>query len=70
MDTEYRLRTEAAVRREFWACHPHLKRKKIKHPGGQGSVHVADTRIAFVDFVDNLSRSGDISPELAHNITL
>ena len=31
---------------------------------------VTDTRCAFVDFVDGLSKDGQISAELAHNVTL
>jgi hypothetical protein len=44
--------------------------RKIKNYSGNGKMHNTDTRVAFCDFVDSLSKSGQISQELASRVTL
>jgi hypothetical protein len=66
----YRLTTEKQVRKEFWETFPNLPRKKITNYAGTGTMHCTDTRSAFADFVDMLSKDGAISHELAHHVTL
>lgn len=67
---EYRLTDEDEVIAEFWEQHPDLPRKRIKNYSGNGTMFVTDTRCAFSDFVDYLSKSGAISSELADTVTL
>lgn len=58
------------VRDQFWAEHPKLSRDKIKSHSGEGLMFTADTRCAFVDYIDMLHRSGQISDRTANTITL
>ena len=67
---KYRITTQAELRREFWETFPDLPRRKITHYSGKSKMHVTDTRCAFVGWIDNLSRNGDISQELAERVTL
>ncbi len=62
--------TQAQIRAAFWAAFPELPRRKIPNYAGTGRMYPTDTRCAFVDFVDALSKAGDISPELADRVTL
>lgn len=62
------MKTEAAVRIVFWNTHPNLDKRKIKM--GKEYIYKTDTRCAFVDFVDQLQRSGQISERLAQRVTL
>ena len=64
------MTTQKQIRAAFWEAHPNLPRKKIRNYAGTGRMHVTDTRCAFVDFVDYLSKAGDISQELAQRATL
>ena len=66
----YRITTQKQLRKEFWETFPELSRRKIKDYRGNGRMHTTDTRCAFVDWVDTLSKDGDISPELAERVTL
>ena len=59
------LTTQQQIRRQFWLDHPDVLRK----PGRQND-QVTDTRMAFVDYVDHLQRSGVISEALAQRVTL
>ena len=61
------LTTIAAVRAAFWQAHPELE--ATRRPGRQNKQD-CDTRCAFVDFVDMLARSGEISEKLAGRVTL
>jgi hypothetical protein len=61
------------LRRAFWEQHAHLPnitRKKIRNYSGNGTMHNTDTRCAFVDWVDAMSKSGQISQALAERATL
>lgn len=62
--------TQRELRREFWKAHPDLPRYKIKNYSGNGKMHVTDTRVAWCDWVDALSKSGEITQELAQRATL
>lgn len=66
------MTTQAQVRAAFWCDHenvPGITRRKIKNYSGNGTMHNTDTRCAFVDYVDMLSRNGDISQALAERVT-
>ena len=69
-DMEKKMTTQRQIRRRFWETFPELPKKRIKDHSGHGTMPVADVRIAFVDFVDALQKSGEISPELAQRATL
>ena len=58
------------IRAAFWEQHPEADRRKITDHAGTGKMHTTDTRCAFVDFVDHLSRSNQISEALANRTTL
>jgi hypothetical protein len=62
--------TSREVRRAFWRDHPHLSRKKITDYSGTGKMYTTDTRCAFVDYVDALSKSGLVSEAVANRVTL
>lgn len=65
-----RITTQRELRREFWATFPHLQRRRITDYSGTGKMHVTDTRCAFTDWKDMLSKSGEISQRLAQEATL
>jgi hypothetical protein len=62
--------TSREVRRAFWRDHPHLSRRKITDYSGTGKMYTTDTRCAFVDYVDALSKSGLVSEAVANRVTL
>lgn len=64
------ITTQRDLRRAFWQAHPDADRSKIKDHSGTGRMYKADTRAAFVDFVDMLARQGVISEPLAQRVTL
>jgi hypothetical protein len=64
------ITTQKELRRLFWLYHPALPRKKIRNYSGNGTMHQTDTRVAWCDFVDSMSRDGTISEELASRATL
>ena len=64
------MTSQKQIRAAFWAAHPTLPRRKIRDYAGTGRMHVTDTRCAFVDFVDYLQTSGQISEALANRATL
>lgn len=66
------MTTQAQIRASFWESHPELEthaRKRKTRSKGQNEQN-ATTRTAFVDFVDSLAKSGQITPELAQRATL
>ena len=67
---KYTYTTQKQVRRAFWLAFPNADRRKITDYSGKGKMYCTDTRCAFVDYVDYLCNSGDISPELAERVTL
>jgi coproporphyrinogen III oxidase len=63
------------IRQAFWEAFPDLPRKRHRYSWTQNDknaelVYATDTRCAFVDFLDSLSRSGQISESLANRATL
>lgn len=63
--------TQEQVRAAFWVAFPELTQRI----GPRGRIlpqnqQPADTRMAFVDFVDALHRDGMIGDELAQRVTL
>lgn len=67
---QYQITTQRALRRQFWQEHPSLSRRKIRNYSGNGTMHVTDTRCAWCDWLDGMSKQGAISPELAQRATL
>lgn len=73
MNHPYLYTTQRAIRAAFWRDHAGVagvSRKRIKNYSGNGTMHNTDTRCAFTDYIDMLSRNGDISEELASRVTL
>ena len=64
------MTSQKQIRAAFWATFPNLPRRKIKDYAGTGRMYHVDTRCAFVDFVDYLQTSGQISEDLAYRVTL
>ncbi len=58
------------LRKLFWREHPGLSRKKIKNYTGNGTMHCTDTRCAFVDWLDAMQKSGQLTEGLAERATL
>lgn len=63
------------IRAAFWEAHPTANRKKYPardwtREDKSQRDYCTDTRCAFVDFVDYLSRAGQISEQLASRATL
>lgn len=66
----YRITNQRQLRREFWETFPNLPRRRITNYSGNGKMYPTDTRCAFVDWLDALSKNGDISSDLADRATL
>lgn len=69
--TSFRYTSQAALRAAFWDAHPSLECRK----GPRGRIlpqnsQPTDTRCAFVDWLDSLRRSGQVSDALAQRATL
>lgn len=64
------ITTQAQLRKVFRQEHPHLLFKKITDHSGTGTMFCTDTRCAWVDWIDMLSKNGEISQELAERATL
>jgi hypothetical protein len=69
------MTTQKQVRDAFWQMVEEYRpagvsRRRITDYAGTGKMHNADTRVAFVDFVDYLCRDGAISDQLAARVTL
>lgn len=61
----YRITTQKQLRDEFWSTFPEVERRK-----GSQNDQPTDTRVTFVDWIDQLARNGDISEALASRVTL
>lgn len=64
------MTNQKQIRAAFWQSHPEASRKRIRDHAGTGKMYTTNTRCAFVDFIDHLSRSGQISEALANRATL
>ena len=69
-EVTYRYTSQRELRSAFWSVHPTLSRRRIPNYSGNGLMHVTDARCAFHDWIDALSKGGDISQELAQRATL
>lgn len=72
-----KLTTQRQVRRAFWDAWRagqfrglHVTPRRITNYSGNGKMHNTDTRCAFCDFVDMLSKSGQLADGLAERVTL
>lgn len=71
MKTKFSLRTVYELRDDFWREHRHLACARNSRGSPLSQNHQpCDTRAAFVDYVDQLARSGSISNRLAQSATL
>jgi hypothetical protein len=69
----YTITTQRELRRLFWLDHaniPGVTKRRICNYSGNGKMHNTDTRCAFCDWLDAMSRNGTISQELAQRATL
>ena len=69
------MTTQKQIRAAFWDAHPTADRRRYPardwtREDKSSRGYCTDTRCAFVDFVDHLARSGQISEALAHRVTL
>lgn len=69
--------TQRQIRTAFWQAwragefRPlRVTPRKITNYAGNGKMHTTDTRCCFVDWLDGLSKSGQISADLADRVTL
>jgi hypothetical protein len=61
------------LRRAFWEAHKGLgqvTRRRITDYSGNGKMHNTDTRCAWCDWLDYMSKDNQISQELAQRATL
>lgn len=69
---KHSITTQRQIRAAFWESHPqheaHALKWQIKT--APQNRHNAETREAYVEFVDSLARNGEISEELANRATL
>jgi len=66
------MKNQKEIRRAFWQSFPHLAEQAreagiLSKPQNQ---HCATVRCTFVDFVDSLAKSGEITGSLAARATL
>lgn len=60
--------TQVQLRAAFWDAVPNLRWRYVK--GKRQNSYPADVRMAWVDFVDHMARSKEITEKLAHRATL
>jgi hypothetical protein len=66
------MTNQKQVRASFWESFPHLEKHALKWgiKTAPQNRHNAETRTAFVDFVDYLQKSEQITESLANRATL
>jgi len=69
------MTNQKEIRAAFWAAHSTLPRRRYRYSWSRSDktaelVFPVDTRCAFVDYVDQLQRDGQISEALANRVTL
>jgi hypothetical protein len=66
------MTNQKQIRSYFWESFPHLEAHALKWgiKTAKHNRHNAETRTAFVDFVDYLQKSEGISEKLANRVTL
>lgn len=62
--------TQKELRKAFWADNPQLSRKRITDYSGTGKMYCTDTRCAWTDWLDALSKDGQITDDLVARATL
>lgn len=65
--------TQREVRRAFWREYKGIAGitpRRITNYSGNGKMHNTDTRCAFADYVDYLSKANMIEQDLAQRVTL
>lgn len=67
---QLRFTNQKALRRAFWETFPDLPRRRIRDYSGKGLMYCTDTRVTWCDWIDMLSKDGQISQALAHRATL
>lgn len=72
-----RMTTQEQVRKAFWDAWRRgefagldVTPRLIPDYSGKGKMHNTDTRCAFCDFVDALSKNGELAEGLADKVTL
>lgn len=65
-----RITTLKQLRKEFWQTFPNVPKRKITNYSGNGKMWPTDTRCTFVDWLDMLSKDGDITQDFAQRATL
>ena len=71
----YTYTNQKQLRRAFFEAFPDLPRRRYRYAWSRSEknaplVYPVDTRCAFVDWLDDLQRSGQISEALANRATL
>ena len=69
------MTTQKQIRAAFWNAHPTADRRRYPardwtREDNTSRDYCTDTRCTFVDFVDHLARSGEITEALAERVTL
>ena len=73
------IKTLSELRATFWEQHPHFRRKTVSKVSRSGKPfykyasqndYPTDVRMAWVFFIDNMQRNGEISEALAWKATL
>ena len=73
---KYRITNQRDLRSAFWQAHLpspaglNITPIRIPNYSGNGKMHNTDTRVAWCDWIDSLSKDGTISQELAQRATL
>lgn len=62
------MKTITEIRESFWAAFP--KFAALRRSRKRQNEYPTDVRVAFVDYVDSLERSGEITEKLASRATL
>ncbi len=62
----YSVTTQRELRASFWELHPQFTRQGNRRQ----NAYPADVRMAFIDYIDFLHRTGGISDALAHRVAL
>lgn len=58
------------LRKEFWETFPNVPKKRITAYSGHGKMWPTDTRCAFVDWLDMLSKNGEVTQAFAERAKL
>jgi hypothetical protein len=66
------MKTQKEVRANFWAYLKEIAPQYLKEykTSKKQNQYTADVRILFVDYIDNLHKSGEITQNLAYKVTL